>query len=291
MVIGMTHEMEKERTVKERFARLPAGGVEGRLVLEEGGRRDYAVLAGHHYKARAPVTFGRVIVLRDKCGGVGDRYLGRGGSGRVVGVLVESYSTLSCRLRDFALHNRYGQIRDMRQRAVVINAEVRCISRVVVHPQWRGLGLAVRLVKASLTKPETAFTEALAAMGSVHPFFERAGMTAYRRPAHVYDARLGAALKWVGIEPMDLAVLDETERRIMGLADGERRWLLGELDRWYRQVMGRRRNRSDSVGERLRLAQQRLLCEPVYFLKDNRAGGGEVGGVPRCDAVVDGGSL
>jgi len=53
------------------------------------------------------------------------------------------------------------------------------ISRVVVHPIYRGCGLAVRLVRHALRTARTSRIEALAVMGAIHPFFELAGMKCY----------------------------------------------------------------------------------------------------------------
>ena len=58
-----------------------------------------------------------------------------------------------------------------------INAHVRTISRVIVHPQFRSLGIASQLVRRVLLDCPTRYVEAVAAMGAVHPFFARAGMT------------------------------------------------------------------------------------------------------------------
>jgi predicted N-acetyltransferase YhbS len=54
---------------------------------------------------------------------------------------------------------------------------VRTIARVIVHPQFRGLGVAARLVRRICNECPTRYVEAFAAMGDVHPFFEHAGMT------------------------------------------------------------------------------------------------------------------
>lgn len=61
----------------------------------------------------------------------------------------------------------------------LLNAEVRCISRVIVHPSFRGLGIGVGLVRHALDTATTPYTEAIAAMGWVHPLFEKAGMEAF----------------------------------------------------------------------------------------------------------------
>jgi GNAT superfamily N-acetyltransferase len=153
----------------------------------------------------------------------------------------------------------------------LLNAEVRCISRVVVDPRWRGLGLAVRLVKAALAEPTTPITEALAAMGRVNPFFERAGMTAYPRPTHAHDARLLAALARSGFGAGDLVQLNRMWRRLEATDTAERAWLLREVHRWYQRHAGRGARPTTDPREQLAVARERLSLEPVYYLKDHRA--------------------
>ncbi len=260
--------------LRERFARLPAEAVEGRLTVEQGDWGDYLGLAEYHYKGSAPATVSRVFVAKHFVEGVSDRFMGRTSGERVVGVLVESMPVLGCRMRDWALGGRYGGVQDRRQRATLVNREVRCISRVVVHPQWRGLGVAVRLVGATLAAAATVYTEAMAAMGRVHPFFERAGMTAYRRHRHEHDARLIAALGAAGVEPDDLAALRGVCRRIAGLPVTQKAWLLRELGAWHKKTLGWAVQKNVGHYDLLLAAQGRLVCEPVYYLKDNR---GELG--------------
>src|SRR5205085_372514 len=120
---------------------------------------------------REPTVVGRWLQRPERC--------------EVLGVLVRSLPQLCCQLRDLATGGRYRTLR-RRDAAVVLNREVRTISRVVIDPRVRGLGLAVRLVRHALThtSPAIHFTEALAAMGRVSPFFQHAGMTRYQRPLH-----------------------------------------------------------------------------------------------------------
>ena len=257
--------------LQARMRRLPAPGLDAQVEFSPGSMRDYAALCEHHYRADRPATCTRVLALHwRRCGVVG-RFVGRRSETQTVGVLVESLASLNCRLRDGALGDRYRTLRDLRARAAALNADLRCISRVVVHPQWRGLGLAVRLVRAALASATTPLTEALAAMGHVNPFFERAGMTAYRRPPHPFDQRLADALAAAGFQPCDLAMAEATWRRIDALPDPPRRWLLDELARWCRKTTRQSdTGRLDPVTQ-LGMAQRRLSCEPVYYLHDNRA--------------------
>ncbi|MFW6060172.1 MAG: hypothetical protein ACODAQ_08315 [Phycisphaeraceae bacterium] len=257
--------------LQQRFAQLPAPHLADALELVAGSLRDYQALAEHHYRAQRPGTVMRVLALRDHRPTVVGRFLQQRDQTQTVGVLVESLSTLQCRLRDWALRERFGSWLPAGQRSRLLCAELRCISRVVIDPRWRGLGLAVRLVRHALDTATTPFTEALAAMGRVHPFFEKAGMTAYHRPPHPFDARLIAALERIGLQPRDLAALAQTWRTIEAQPPVTRDWLLKELHRWYRQNGGgRARQHSTDPHTHLHLAQQRLLLEPVYYLHDNR---------------------
>jgi len=247
-------------TLRDRFDALPAASVADRLVLRAGTLRDDGALAGFHYLNRRPATATRVLALVDEAETVTQRARRAGMRGardrpaaddRVVGVLVESLPALGCALRDEALGGRYGRL-DRRDAARLLNAEMRCISRVVVHPQWRGLGLAVRLVREALATMTTPYCEALAAMGRVHPFFELAGMTAYRRWPHDRDQRLLDALSYTGVEPWQLASAARMRRHV------DTPVVRAELCRWA--------GRGVSIDAALRAARERLLCEPVYYL-------------------------
>jgi len=250
-----------------RFHTLPAGSPADRLRLEPGMRGDYHQLAAHHYRARAPVTFTRVLRLVDPTPPIVARFRPdaepANPDGQVVGVLVESYPALGCALRDQALPGRYTGWSDRAVAARALNAEVRCISRVVIHPQWRGLGLAVRLVRHALNTATTAYTEALAAMGHVHPFFERAGMTGYHRWPHPRDQRLLDLLATLDIPPWALASGAELDQRLAARSPTERRLFDRELTRWA--------GRSLTPQARRAKARDQLLANPVYFLTHHHA--------------------
>ncbi|MBI1335859.1 MAG: hypothetical protein GC164_02725 [Phycisphaera sp.] len=238
------------------------------LRLEVGSMRDYHALAEFHYRSQHPGTATRVWVLRHDHLSSAARFAGREGSQSVAGVLVESLPSLACRMRDWALHERYRSITDVRARARLLCDELRVVSRVVVHPQWRGLGLAVRLVRATLENPVTRYTEAIAAMGHVNPFFEVAGMRAYPRPPHPFDQRLRDAFSSAGINPVELAAIGPLGTKIDNMPEHARRWFVREVRTWFART--HRTSRIEStLTTQLELARQRLLCEPVYYLFDH----------------------
>jgi ABC-type ATPase with predicted acetyltransferase domain len=92
---------------------------------------------------------------------------------RVVAVGVLSYPVPSCRPRE----RWFGLGPSRRENLVFANANLRTISRVIVHPQFRSLGLSTALVGCLCAHCDTRYVEAIAQMGHVHPLFTRAGMT------------------------------------------------------------------------------------------------------------------
>jgi GNAT superfamily N-acetyltransferase len=57
-----------------------------------------------------------------------------------------------------------------------LNEKLSIISRVVVHPKYRTIGLGVKLVKETLAKAGTPYVEMPAVMAKYNPFAEKAGM-------------------------------------------------------------------------------------------------------------------
>ncbi len=102
------------------------------------------------------------------------RYLAAGAPD-VAAAIIVSPPVIAARGRNVATFGRYvsGNRRDALKR---LNREVETLSRVVVHPTYRGCGLAVRLVRHAIETAATPLVEAFAAMGKIHPLFVRAGM-------------------------------------------------------------------------------------------------------------------
>jgi GNAT superfamily N-acetyltransferase len=57
-----------------------------------------------------------------------------------------------------------------------LNKKLSVISRVVVHPKYRSIGLGVKLVKETLPLAPTPCVEMIAVMAKYNPFAEKAGM-------------------------------------------------------------------------------------------------------------------
>jgi len=204
--------------------------------IEPGDRQDYGRLARYHYLAGAPATIARrasgaPVILRAVDPGQPDV---------LVGVLVVSMPTLNARWRRLAWGERY-QTPDRRLNARRLNGELRTISRVIVEPRYRAMGVASALVRAYLREPETPATEAFAAMGGASPFFERAGMTAYAVPLAARDLRLLDAFEAAGLETTGLLDPSARARWTAAPRSPRARLVQRELRVWARANKGTRR--------------------------------------------------
>lgn len=185
--------------------------------IQPGTRDDLSALAHHHYRSGPPATVQRVLRAVDR------------ETGTLAGVLATSRPTLNGRWRRDAFPGRFDQT-DKSERARAINRELRTISRVIVDPRFRALGVAKALVRAYLRDPETPCTEAPAAMGAACPFFSRAGMSAHTIEPTKRDARLARRLEDANVEPWRLATPDlalQRAQRALGeeaIDDALRTW-------------------------------------------------------------------
>jgi GNAT superfamily N-acetyltransferase len=78
--------------------------------------------------------------------------------------------SLRCRNDYFGLRGGWSKLRMQR-----LNQQLMTLSRVVLHPTYRGAGLSAAFVRASCQAQSVPWIEALAEMGHLNPFFERAG--------------------------------------------------------------------------------------------------------------------
>ena len=238
------------------------------LTIEPGTPADYRRLAKFHYKPGHPGAVTSVLRITRRGLTVVGRFLQRREETQIAGVLVRSLPPLACRSRDLATGNRYGGLCP-HDAALTLNRQVRTISRVVIDPPWRGMGLAVRLVRFALhhPEPEIYLTEALAAMGRESPFFEHAGMMRYDRPPTPYAARLLDALEHLSIAPVLLASPGLITAQVDQWDDSRRRWLDTELRRWHRAAhrVPASTLASMTMNDLLLAAQRKVLAQPVYY--------------------------
>lgn len=224
---------------------------QGDLRIEPGTWADYAALAESHYRATRPATAALILVAR------------HADDALPAGVLVASMPVLNATWRIAAWGDRYDPAHGATRAARRLNAEVRTISRVIVAPAWRGLGVGSRLVRAYLAHPCTRRTEALAAMGRFSALFEHAGMRRVIGAPPRRDAALRAALRRAGLPAWAFADAAKAPAlaNAPGVRDAVRRWALRGKD--TRGVLG-----ACPAWELAAWAALRLTARPAVFVHE-----------------------
>jgi ABC-type ATPase with predicted acetyltransferase domain len=152
----------------------------GELRVEDGSRTDWPYFARWHYRSHHLGFVKRVVVLR-----YGDE---------PVGICVFTTPAASLTLR-----SQYFGLKDPRSRVALaaLNEQLWLLARVVLHPTYRGAGIAAGFVREACHTCPVPWVETLTAMGHANPFFERAGFIrvgVIRRPGHPtrYGGQYGA---------------------------------------------------------------------------------------------------
>ena len=236
------------------------------FVIRACSFRQYRTLADFHYRAGSPGPVYRTFGL-----------YGPACTSRIdprdhpVGIIVYSMPPLNHQLRNIATDFRYAGLADVAARAHLINREIRTISRVIIHPQFRSLGLAAELVKLTMPVVGTLFIEASAVMGLFHPFFVKAGMRMFTAPNDLKRELLLAAFQYVGVAPEQLLDTKSVLAAIRSLKPCQRKFLLRQIDRYFLQA--RRSAFSSNIPNDLDWILPRLaycvLQRPAYFLWQN----------------------
>jgi len=247
-----------------RPARQQCSVVHG-VRIEPAGRTAWKALSALHYRGHALPPHSHIFAATAPSG------LRLGDARRIVGVIVYGFPSLANRLRNHATGGRYTGFRGRRAMAQLLNREVRTISRVVVDPQYRGLGLAVRLVRETMPSVGTPYVEALATMARVNPFFERAGMTRYDAPRPAGAERLTAALDHCRIPHAVVGSPAALAARIDQLEPPRRDFLWRELRRWFNRYERAKTSAppTDDPDTVLRVVARHLFASPVYYLWRN----------------------
>ncbi|MBX5327322.1 MAG: ATP-binding cassette domain-containing protein [Candidatus Bathyarchaeia archaeon] len=150
----------KEITIKY-FPNMPPAQctIAKHTRIIEGTILDYHKLSQFHYRESRRLPPPRKIFTMQ-----------RTDMKELVGVIVYSYPPPTCFGRKKALAKQ--RLLTMKE----MNQQLSIISRVVLHPKYRTIGLGARLVKETLPLVGTPYVEAVAVMAKYNPFFEKAGM-------------------------------------------------------------------------------------------------------------------
>jgi len=123
------------------------------MRVEQGSKADWFKLCVFHYRGHRFAVSRRIFRLVR-----GDE---------LCGVIVYSYPPPACYGRRLVLPRM--SIREM-------NKQLSIISRVVIHPKYRTIGLGAKLIHETLPLVGTPYVEMIAVMAKYNPFAEKAGM-------------------------------------------------------------------------------------------------------------------
>jgi len=123
------------------------------MRVEEGATEDWRKLAGFHYRSHRIAAPRKIFCLK------------RGEE--LCGVIAYCYPPPTC----------FGRRKVLPKMSMKeLNQKLSIISRVVVHPKYRTIGLGVKLVRETLPLAGTPYVEMPAVMAKYNPFAEKAGM-------------------------------------------------------------------------------------------------------------------
>ncbi|MBT0160206.1 GNAT family N-acetyltransferase [Candidatus Bathyarchaeota archaeon A05DMB-2] len=123
------------------------------MRIKEGTTEDWRKLSGFHYRSHKIAAPRKIFCLK------------RGEE--LCGVIVYCYPPPTCFGRRLVLPKM-----PMKE----LNEKLSIITRVVVHPKYRTIGLGSKLVKETLPLAGTSYVEMPAVMAKYNPFAEKAGM-------------------------------------------------------------------------------------------------------------------
>jgi ABC-type transport system involved in cytochrome c biogenesis ATPase subunit/GNAT superfamily N-acetyltransferase len=123
------------------------------MHVEQGSFADWQALASFHYRSHRVPAPRKIFVLKRRQ--------------ELCGVIVYSYPAVTCFGRRLMLPKM-----GMKE----LNARLSNVSRVVVHPKYRTIGLGSKLIRDTLDLAGTDYVEMSAVMAKYNPFAEKAGL-------------------------------------------------------------------------------------------------------------------
>ena len=232
-----------------------------RVKVVEGCYDDYRGLSSYHYRDVRCGPCAAVFTLMAEPSLAGALYK------KPVGVIVYSNPTGELRMRNVATNNLYTGF-DRSTRLALINRDIRRISRVIIEPRFRGLGLAARLVAETMPLMNVPIIEAVAVMGLVNPFFEKAGMRPYIERPPASSVRLIEAFSVVGVEEAELIDAGRVQHKLERLSQSQAEFIDREI-RLFLKPDSRHRYSRPGL-ERTRYVLSKVTTGGVYYIWFNK---------------------
>ncbi|MEM3668878.1 MAG: GNAT family N-acetyltransferase [Candidatus Bathyarchaeia archaeon] len=178
------------------------------MQIKEGSISDYQKLSSFHYRSNRCPAPRKIFTLK------------RGEE--LCGVIIYSYPPPTT----------FGRNKKWKGTFQQLQKEISTITRVIVHPKYRTIGLGTKLVRETLPLASTPYVETIAVMAKYNPFFERAGMKKIMesKPNENVQKAL-EKLQNLGFNPTLLGSQSYNKKKIMEVGKNEVIKILEELSR------------------------------------------------------------
>jgi hypothetical protein len=228
------------------------------LQIVHGTRADYESLSHYHYREHRLGPRAAIFAMKGK--------FRTATKLETVGVIVYAMPTAGAQMRNTATGGVFAGL-DGTTRLKLINKNIRTISRVIIEPRFRSLGLAARLVSETMPLMNVPFVEGLAVMGRVNPFLEKAGMTRFDAPPSAGCTRLIGAFGTIGVDEQDLIDPQSVQQKLDKLKWPAADFIEREII-LFLQCYGQRRLMPTGIN-RAKFILSKLTDRPIYYLWKN----------------------
>ncbi|GAG20191.1 unnamed protein product, partial [marine sediment metagenome] len=173
------------------------------------------------------------------------------------GVVMYICPFLGCSARNQVMPQYMGS--GTKEIADLVNQEITRLARIIIHPKFRGAGLAVKLVRETMPLTGKRVVETIAAMARYNPFFEKAGMTLVGEMAYQpHQKKLVAMVEKYGSTIATLHSPGARETFINGLTKKHRTSLTNQLLRNVKALRGQGGQKEGKLGRGVREADRMM---------------------------------
>lgn len=232
------------------------------LEIQKAGIQAYRALAQYHYRDNSIGPYAAIYKLAPKA------RLAKILQNTPIGVIVYRMPVIANRYRTIALAPILKNLAAS-DKLAFLNRNVRTISRVIIDPRFRSLGLAAMLVKNTMPLLNVTVIESLAVMGRANPFFKKAGMTEYQLPASSQVQVMKNALQIVGITDEDLFDEQLTHQKLQMLDKIQHSFIETQIQNFLKHY-GKKRLMQNNI-DRTSFILGALGDTPLYYLWINNA--------------------
>ncbi len=231
------------------------------MSILPGRVKDWNLLSQYHYRQDHPGVIDKVFTMTFHP----KRHILLPNEDKVIGVIVYAMPLANCAYRNRATNQRYFSLGSRSETLSLLNREVRRITRVVIHPQFRGIGLAHWLVSETLPKAGVPLVEAMATMGHLNPFFEKAGMLRFDQEDSVASRRLIDAFAHININVTSLSQ-ETLVSQIKKCPEHEQYFIKSEMMEMIKGFSRRFRQLEPTLENLTNFVVRQLKLRPVYYL-------------------------